>query len=173
MLAKFEIGRVNDTEFPPYKPDSGFYKALCKRVGQYFKEKNLNPKVRRMDCQPHPGTAVTQMLFNIFVIFVTIRSHSDMLHGAVRSFSPLRHFRLCSRRLSSCCGVLQDPIPGLWRMGLVFVTAMLSFLCTNGYWQVGAVGSVIAAIVFGVCQVSWATVPASAFSFSFPPLHTI
>lgn len=48
MLAKFEIGRVNDTEFPPYKPDSGFYKALCKRVGQYFKEKNLNPKVRRV-----------------------------------------------------------------------------------------------------------------------------
>ena len=47
VLAKFEIGRVTNTEFPPYKPDSGFYKALCKRLDKYFKEKNLNPKVRQ------------------------------------------------------------------------------------------------------------------------------
>jgi hypothetical protein len=46
VLKKFEVGRVTNTEFPPYKPDSGLYKALCKRVGQYFKDNNLNPKVR-------------------------------------------------------------------------------------------------------------------------------
>lgn len=48
MLAKFEIGRVTNYEFPPYKPDSGFYKALRQRVGQYFKDNNINPKVSLM-----------------------------------------------------------------------------------------------------------------------------
>lgn len=48
VLAKFEIGRVTNYEFPPYKPDSGFYKALRQRVGQYFKDNNINPKVSLM-----------------------------------------------------------------------------------------------------------------------------
>lgn len=39
-------------------------------------------------------------------------------------------------------------------MTLVFATAAVAFLCTNGFWRVGALGSFIAAIVFGVCQVS-------------------
>ena len=47
----------------------------------------------------------------------------------------------------------QDPIPGLWRMTLVAVTALFSYLVTNGYYQVGLVGSVLAALLFGVCQV--------------------
>lgn len=53
--------------------------------------------------------------------------------------------------VSCCC---QDPWPGVWRMTLVFATAAVAFLCTNGFWRVGALGSFIAAIVFGVCQVS-------------------
>jgi hypothetical protein len=59
VLPKFEIGRVKDSEFPPYKPDSGFYKALCQRVGKYFKDNKLNPKVRGSPPPPPslpPGT---------------------------------------------------------------------------------------------------------------------
>lgn len=46
VLNKFEIGRVSNYEFPRYKEDDrGFYRALCQRVGAYFKENDLNPKV--------------------------------------------------------------------------------------------------------------------------------
>jgi fatty acid desaturase len=49
MIGKFEIGKVNSYEFPQYKPDSGFYSIMNKRVNAYFKENNLNPK------DPIPG----------------------------------------------------------------------------------------------------------------------
>ena len=35
MLPKFEIGTLVSREFVPYKADeSGFYREMCKRVGQ-------------------------------------------------------------------------------------------------------------------------------------------
>ena len=31
-------------EYPPYAPDTGFYKELCSRVGRYFEKNKINPK---------------------------------------------------------------------------------------------------------------------------------
>lgn len=45
VLNKFEIGRASNYEFPLYKEDSGFYKALREKVGAYFKDNKINPKV--------------------------------------------------------------------------------------------------------------------------------
>jgi len=96
VLGKFEIGTVSSHEFPQYKPDTrGFYKTLCTRVGDYFKQEKLNPK---------------------------------------------------------------DPFPGIWRMLLVAIVAVASFMVCNGW--VGLEGGVlagwgarfVAAVVFGVCQ---------------------
>ncbi|KAF0711806.1 Aste57867_5064 [Aphanomyces stellatus] len=43
VLAKYEIGTfTGPTEFPVYKPDTGFYKELRKRVGDYFKQNKLD-----------------------------------------------------------------------------------------------------------------------------------
>ncbi|CAB1113975.1 unnamed protein product [Ectocarpus sp. CCAP 1310/34] len=45
MLPKFEIGTLVSREFTPYKRDeSGFYREMCTRVGQYFEDNKLNPK---------------------------------------------------------------------------------------------------------------------------------
>jgi hypothetical protein len=41
-------------------------------------------------------------------------------------------------------------------MTLVAITAVFSFLVTNGYYQVGLPGSIVAALLFGVCQVGTA-----------------
>jgi len=49
VLKKYEIGEVVDTEYPTYKPDSGFYKECAKRVKKYFEETKQNPK------NPWPG----------------------------------------------------------------------------------------------------------------------
>lgn len=51
VLGKYEIGRVSSYEFPRYKEDTrGFYKALCQRVGAYFEENKINPKVGFRRC---------------------------------------------------------------------------------------------------------------------------
>ncbi|TMW57330.1 hypothetical protein Poli38472_003255 [Pythium oligandrum] len=45
VLGKYAIGKfVGPTEFPLYKPDSGFYKECSARVAEYFKKNNLDPK---------------------------------------------------------------------------------------------------------------------------------
>jgi cytochrome b involved in lipid metabolism len=45
VLKKFEIGTLSGpTEFPVFKPDSGFYRECCKRVGAFFQEKKIDPK---------------------------------------------------------------------------------------------------------------------------------
>lgn len=51
VLPKYHIGVLSkgSYEFPPYKPDSGFYRDLRKEVDRYFKENNLDPK------SPWPG----------------------------------------------------------------------------------------------------------------------
>jgi acyl-lipid (8-3)-desaturase len=38
VLERYAIGKVSSTEFPQYKPDSGFYAEVCDRVGKYFKK---------------------------------------------------------------------------------------------------------------------------------------
>eukprot|EP00611_Tribonema_gayanum_P013836 TRINITY_DN25059_c0_g1_i1.p1 TRINITY_DN25059_c0_g1~~TRINITY_DN25059_c0_g1_i1.p1 ORF type:complete len:507 (-),score=108.53 TRINITY_DN25059_c0_g1_i1:413-1861(-) len=49
ILGKFEVGAVSNHEFPQYRPDSGFYSTMNKRLAAYFKENKLNPK------SPWPG----------------------------------------------------------------------------------------------------------------------
>ncbi|ETM02781.1 hypothetical protein L917_00858 [Phytophthora nicotianae] len=45
ILAKYAIGKlVGGSEFPTYKPDTGFYRECCDRVNQYFKDNNLDPR---------------------------------------------------------------------------------------------------------------------------------
>jgi len=44
VLDKFYIGEVKTTEFPQYKPDTGFYKELRAKVGQYFVDNKLDSK---------------------------------------------------------------------------------------------------------------------------------
>jgi hypothetical protein len=49
VLAGMEIGELVTREFPPHKPDSGFYRELRDRVGDYFKKSGKDPK------DPLPG----------------------------------------------------------------------------------------------------------------------
>ncbi len=44
VLDKFYVGEVKTTEFPQYKPDTGFYKELRQRVGQYFTTNKVDSK---------------------------------------------------------------------------------------------------------------------------------
>eukprot|EP00644_Phytophthora_capsici_P007213 jgi/Phyca11/527737/estExt2_fgenesh1_pm.C_PHYCAscaffold_220052 len=45
ILAKYAVGKlVGGSEFPTYKPDTGFYRECCDRVGQYFKDNKLDPR---------------------------------------------------------------------------------------------------------------------------------
>jgi cytochrome b involved in lipid metabolism len=45
ILSKYAIGKlVGPTEFPTYKPDTGFYKECASRVDAYFKTNKLDPK---------------------------------------------------------------------------------------------------------------------------------
>jgi len=52
VLAKYLIGEMDpqSLEFPQYKPDSGFYKELRAKVGDYFRQTGLHPK------DPLPGS---------------------------------------------------------------------------------------------------------------------
>ncbi|CAI5727887.1 hypothetical protein KXD40_005712 [Peronospora effusa] len=45
ILAKYAIGKlIGGSEFPMYKPDTGFYKECCDRVNEYFKDNKLDPR---------------------------------------------------------------------------------------------------------------------------------
>ncbi|CAH0483087.1 unnamed protein product [Peronospora belbahrii] len=45
ILAKYAIGKlVGGSEFPTYKPDTGFYKECCDRVHQYFQDSKLDSR---------------------------------------------------------------------------------------------------------------------------------
>ncbi|KAF4032229.1 Fatty acid desaturase [Phytophthora infestans] len=56
ILAKYAIGKlVGGSEFPTYKPDTGFYRECCDRVHQYFKDNNLDPR--------SPYSGLLRMLF--------------------------------------------------------------------------------------------------------------
>ncbi len=47
----------------------------------------------------------------------------------------------------------QDPIPGLWRMALVAVVAVAAYLVMNQYFETNFYVGLVAAVIFGVCQV--------------------
>ncbi|CAD8150575.1 unnamed protein product [Paramecium pentaurelia] len=49
LLEKYLIGDLITTEWPTFKPDSGFYKECADRVKKYFQSKGINPKT------PIPG----------------------------------------------------------------------------------------------------------------------
>lgn len=45
ILAKYAVGRLQGgSEFPVYKPDSGFYRECCEQVHEYFVNNKLDPK---------------------------------------------------------------------------------------------------------------------------------
>ena len=63
VLAKYEIGTVADYEFPPYKPDTGFYKELRERVNKYFIDNSIDHK--------SPIGGLIRMLFVMLVALIT------------------------------------------------------------------------------------------------------
>ncbi|TDH72125.1 hypothetical protein CCR75_004554 [Bremia lactucae] len=45
ILSKYVVGTlVGESEFPMYKPDTGFYKECCERVQEYFTANHLDPR---------------------------------------------------------------------------------------------------------------------------------
>lgn len=59
MLDSWYIGEMATTEFPQYKPDTGFYRDLRQAVGDHFRKTKTNPK------DPIPG--LLRLLFIIAV----------------------------------------------------------------------------------------------------------
>lgn len=49
ILEKFRVGSIKETEFPRFKPDTGFYREASARVNEYFKRTGKDPK------DPAPG----------------------------------------------------------------------------------------------------------------------
>lgn len=82
VLRKFEIGTIVEKEFPQYKPDTGFYRDVRKRVGKYFEENNLDPK------DPVPG--LVRLAFIMATAYVTFVALCDPdRHWAVRAGAAL------------------------------------------------------------------------------------
>ncbi|KAJ3387986.1 hypothetical protein HDU92_001701 [Lobulomyces angularis] len=62
ILKKFKIGKLEGrNEFPSFPRDTGFYRDLTKKVGDYFKKTNKDPK------DPLPG--IKRLLFMFVVAF--------------------------------------------------------------------------------------------------------
>ncbi|DAZ95884.1 TPA: hypothetical protein N0F65_009086 [Lagenidium giganteum] len=76
ILGKYKIGKlVGPTEFPVYKPDSGFYRECCDRVNEYFKKNNLDPK--------SPFAGLWRMALVFAVAAVAYMGMNDLLPGNV------------------------------------------------------------------------------------------
>lgn len=63
ILSKYKIGVVENYEHPVFLPDNGFYAECCKRVGDYFRSNNINPK--------NPLGGVIRMMFVIPLFFIS------------------------------------------------------------------------------------------------------
>lgn len=46
----------------------------------------------------------------------------------------------------------KNPIPGIWRMSVVYATAAACFFAVNNCFDIGYTTKVAAAVVFGICQ---------------------
>lgn len=96
ILEKYEIGcLVGETEFPEYRPDSGFYKECRSRVASYFNKKNLNPKDGRPGmlrmCSVFPIALASYFLMNgWFSSNVVVLLVFSMLYGFCQAL-PLLH----------------------------------------------------------------------------------
>lgn len=157
VLNKFEIGRASNYEFPLYKEDSGFYKALREKVGAYFKDNKINPKV----C-----TQVELMVVLVVPLLVPedycyeiFGDHMDCFYSFTHPFIDVK---LMMIKIDVCINLCippsihpytQDPLPGLWRMTLVAVVAAATYLVMNQYFETNFYVGLIAAAIFGVCQV--------------------
>lgn len=74
LLKKFAIGKlVGPTEFPVYKPDSGFYKECAQRVGAYFRDNKINPK--------NPFAALWRMTLVFAVASVAYMGMNNLIPG--------------------------------------------------------------------------------------------
>lgn len=66
LLRKFEIGVLSTQEYPIYKKDTGFYKEMRARIGDYFKKNNFDAQ------SPIPGLMrMIPVLTAAFVTFMT------------------------------------------------------------------------------------------------------
>lgn len=90
-----QIGVVEDSEFPAYAPDSGFYSTLRERVGAYFQDNNVDPR------DPWPGVWRMTLVFltaaccyaavnNIIDVGQTGRVMAAVVFGIVQAL-PLLH----------------------------------------------------------------------------------
>ena len=108
VLKKYLIGKVINHEFPSFKPDSGFYSTLSKRVHQHFVETNQDPKDMRasvsrlipmialaMVCYHLqfftdlylPGKYLFAILYGVLQALPLLHSMHDACHSAI-SHSP-------------------------------------------------------------------------------------
>ena len=81
MLAQYEIGRVATRQYPKFRPDSGFYSTLCKRVDAYFKANKIDskaafPSIWRMTFAMTVHVTAYLLLFSAFFerVFPTVAS---------------------------------------------------------------------------------------------------
>ncbi|CAM9289432.1 unnamed protein product [Chrysoparadoxa australica] len=131
ILKKFEIGTVKDSEFPQYTPDSGLYKELSKRVGDYFKTNKLNPK------DPWPG--VWRMIVVSAVLAVSFL--------ATNNFFTLPFWARC---LTACVLGICQALPLLHVMHDSSHTA---FGSSQPWWAIG--GRLFMDFVAGANMTSW------------------
>jgi len=71
IMDKFVIGTITKGEFPQYVEDTGFYKELCQRTGDYFRQTKQDPR------SPWPGLARLVGIFTVayFSFMVTYDSN--------------------------------------------------------------------------------------------------
>ena len=62
LLAKYRIGDVACTEFPQYRPDSGFYAECRAEVGRYFRDGRIDPKSATAGLTRLLGIAIVAVL---------------------------------------------------------------------------------------------------------------
>ncbi|KAF4320033.1 hypothetical protein BBO99_00005957 [Phytophthora kernoviae] len=76
ILGKYAVGKlVGGSEFPTYKPDTGFYRECCDRVHQYFKDNKLDPK--------NGYSGLWRMIFVAVVAAVAYMGMNQLIPGNV------------------------------------------------------------------------------------------
>lgn len=63
VLKKYAIGTLSSRQFPKFKPDSGFYATLCKRVDEHFKKNGIDYK------NPIPAFKLLATMIPLYILF--------------------------------------------------------------------------------------------------------
>jgi fatty acid desaturase len=75
VLDKFAVGRIEETEFPQFKPDTGLYRTMSARVAAYFKRTGKDPK------SPWPGLARLAVFFAGAAVTFSLMHRLDLSWG--------------------------------------------------------------------------------------------